>query len=390
MSKNYSPRAFPLRTLTAGITLTQEEYERQFQKAFDFLQRGKKILEKNGFQVQTLRVATNSYPQFTRGLSPSDSVDFLKRLAASADEKGVFLSIGCAIIADKSDDSSLEILCSVMSETSAFSNIVISDISKGISPQSCLAAARIIKELSLRAMMTNFHFAAIAGQPAETPFFPAAFHARKQDSFGIGTEAAKLVMEATRAAGVPEIESGLTEVLEAEFRAVESAALSIEKETGWIYEGIDTSPAPMGENSIGKAVENLTGQAFGSSGTLHTCAYLTRFIQRIPVKRAGYCGLMLPVMEDSVLARRAAEGRFGLYDLLAYSAVCGTGLDVIPLSGDVEIEVLQRLLLDIAALSWKLKKPLSARLIPVPGKKAGEDVRLDSPYLVPTKIFEIP
>ena len=98
---------------------------------------------------------------------------------------------------------------------------------------------------------------------------------------------------------------------------------------------------------------------------------------------------MLPVMEDVVLARRAEEGRYGLDELLSYSAVCGTGLDVIPLPGDITVDKLERILLDVASISLKLDKPLSARLIPIKGKKAGERVVLESRFLVPTKIFKV-
>jgi uncharacterized protein (UPF0210 family) len=90
---------------------------------------------------------------------------------------------------------------------------------------------------------------------------------------------------------------------------------------------------------------------------------------------------MLPVLEDPVLARRAAEGRFGLRDLLLFSTVCGTGLDVVPLPGDTPSDVLARVIADMAALATRLRKPLSARLFPVPGKKAGEDIALDDPHL---------
>lgn len=86
----------------------------------------------------------------------------------------------------------------------------------------------------------------------------------------------------------------------------------IQQETGWRFEGVDTSPAPLKEVSIGQAVEDLIGAPFGSSGTLAACALITDVIKNVSVPKAGYCGLMLPVMEDSVLAARAAEGRFGL------------------------------------------------------------------------------
>jgi hypothetical protein len=55
-----------------------------------------------------------------------------------------------------------------------------------------------------------------------------------------------------------------------------------------------------------------------------------------------------------------------------YSAVCGTGLDTIPIPGSTSREQIEALLLDIAALSSRLKKPLTARLMPIPGKEAGD------------------
>ena len=58
-------------------------------------------------------------------------------------------------------------------------------------------------------------------------------------------------------------------------------------------------------------------------------------MQSVPVKRIGYSGLMLPVMDDSLLAQRWSEGTYDVDSLLAYSAVCGTGLDTIPMAGDV-------------------------------------------------------
>ncbi len=98
---------------------------------------------------------------------------------------------------------------------------------------------------------------------------------------------------------------------------------------------------------------------------------------------------MLPVMEDEVLAQRAAEGWYGFDELLSYSAVCGTGLDVIPLPGDISVEKLEKILLDVASISLKLDKPLSARLIPIEGRKAGENAVLESRFLVPTRIFRV-
>jgi hypothetical protein len=116
---------------------------------------------------------------------------------------------------------------------------------------------------------------------------------------------------------------------------------------------------------------------------------ITRVLKNLSVNKCGYSGLMLPVCEDFGLAQRCNERTYNLTNLLLYSAVCGCGLDTIPLPGNITTEKIEAILLDLAALAIALNKPLSARLLPVPGKKAGEKTSFNSPYLVDCKIFEI-
>jgi uncharacterized protein (UPF0210 family) len=95
------------------------------------------------------------------------------------------------------------------------------------------------------------------------------------------------------------------------------------------------------------------------------------------------------VLEDTVLAKRAAEGRYGIAELLLYSSVCGTGLDVVPLPGDSSAESLASVIGDVAALSAKYRKPLSARLFPVPGKRAGDTVTFNNPFLIDSVVMKL-
>ena len=153
---------------------------------------------------------------------------------------------------------------------------------------------------------------------------------------------------------------------------------------------MDLSPAPLKDVSIGAAIESYTGRRVGASGTMTAAALITAALRDIPVKHAGYSGLMLPILEDSRLAQRWSEGALTLDSLLAYSAVCGTGLDTIPLPGDVTEDQLARIIGDMASLSFKWRKPLSARLLPVQGKKAGEKSAFDDPYLVNATLQPLP
>ena len=116
---------------------------------------------------------------------------------------------------------------------------------------------------------------------------------------------------------------------------------------------------------------------------------MTGAIKSLDVKTCGYSGLMLPVLEDPRLAQRAGEGRFSVRDLLLYSSVCGTGLDVVPIPGDTTVETIAALLRDVATLSSRLQKPLSARLFPIPGKRAGDIAHFSDPLLTDCAILPV-
>ena len=77
--------------------------------------------------------------------------------------------------------------------------------------------------------------------------------------------------------------------------------------------------------------------------------------------------------------------------------MCGCGLDTVPVPGPGEatppaererlVRSVAALLLDVAAMSRRLRKPLSARLLPVPGARAGDATRFDSPHLVNGRVM---
>jgi uncharacterized protein (UPF0210 family) len=93
-----------------------------------------------------------------------------------------------------------------------------------------------------------------------------------------------------------------------------------------------------------------------------------------------------------VTARLRSAGFFllVLLSLTAYSAVCGTGLDTVPFPGDLSVQQIERIFGDVASLAWKWKKPLSARLQPVAGKKAGDRTDFNDERLFNTTLHPVP
>ena len=174
-----------------------------------------------------------------------------------------------------------------------------------------------------------------------------------------------------------------------QFRPIEILGQSLQS-SDWNYDGIDTSPAPGLDASIGQAIETLTGKPFGSTTTLSACSIITKVIKNLDVKSCGYSGLMLPIIEDKVLAKRAMQGNYSVEELLLFSSVSGTGLDVVPVSGNISRETVEGIYQDVASLSLKyFNKALSARLFPIPQKIVGDTVNFKNPYLTSSVIMKL-
>ena len=174
-------------------------------------------------------------------------------------------------------------------------------------------------------------------------------------------------------------------------RKIVAVADSLTRRFNLEFGGLDFSLAPFPEESrsLGAAMQRLGVPKVGLHGSLAAAAILTEAIQRADFPRAGFSGLMLPVLEDAVLAQRAAEGTLTIKDLLLYSAVCGSGLDTVPLPGDTTPEQIAALLLDLSALAVRLDKPLTARLMPIPGKKAGDPTGFDFAFFANSRVMAL-
>jgi uncharacterized protein len=226
----------------------------------------------------------------------------------------------------------------------------------------------------------NFHFAAIASIEQPTPFFPAAYLSGFGHQFAVGLESANEISAAVR--DVPDISTAKRRLIDFYFQlssAVEATALRIDSERGWSYLGLDLSPAPSKDASIVTAIESISHQPLGSNGTLSAVGVITSAMKEIGLRKTGFSGIMLPVLEDPVLAERWNSGAVTLDSLLSYSSVCGAGLDTIPLPGSATIEQLTHIIGDVATLSVKWNKPLTARLVPAPGRAAGQQTDFSDP-----------
>ena len=382
-----------VRAITAFIRLDRANYQSQIQDALKFLRTAKAAIEKSGYEVEGIRITTQPFPEYTRGSSDDQALSFFRDYDALAVKEGFDAAIGPAMLKDSDDPHAAELLGKIITQSKILEGSVSIAGEDGIHGNSIHAAAGVIKYLEANTPHSqgNFNFTAAAWVPSGTPFYPASYYTGEGKQFAIALQSANVVSEVLASTKSPaEAEKRLKNVLGVHAAKIEKTAAAISEGSDWKYGGIDLSPAPLKDVSIGRAIENFIDAPVGSSGTLSTAALITRALKAIPVKQAGYSGLMLPILEDAVLAQRWSEGRLSIDALLAYSAVCGTGLDTIPMPGDVSQKQLEAILGDVASLSVKWHKPLSARLQPVVGKKAGDMTEFDDPFLVNAKIQPLP
>ena len=383
-----------VRAITAFVRVDPASLDQQVGMALAVLRRTKAEFEKQGYATETLRIVTQPLIELVKGQSDAQALGFLKRFDELSAREGFMPGVGPAMMHDNDDPRTVRLAEKALSTLSNVQiNTVIAD-DEGIHWNVIKETAALVHYVSEHSVHSqgDFQFTATAMLKAYGPFYPGTWHDGPGKQLSIGFEGANVVQEVFArthgdfAGSVAE----LTKQLTVHAKIAEAIGERVAAAEGWTFMGVDPTPAPLGDVSIGAAIESFTGAKFGSSGTLTAALAITSAVKAVPVKQIGYSGLMVPIMEDKLLAQRWAEGSYHTDDLLAYSAVCGTGLDTLPLPGDVSVEQLRRILGDVAALAWKWNKPLSARLQPVWGKKAGDTTEFESRYLFNTTLHQTP
>jgi len=383
-----------VRAITGFVRLERNHYTQQIAETLSVLRAAKAGFEQQGYEVETLRIVTQPLGELVKGQSDPDALAFLKSLDDLSVKEKFLANVGPGMLRDSDDPHIMRVLSQALSTLPDLeANAIIAD-EDGIHWKVIRETAALIHYVTDHSAHSqgNFNFTATAMLKPYGPFYPGAYFTGEDKRFSIGYQGANIVQEVfarTRGnfdASVAE----LTKQLTVHAKVAEAIGVKVAASSGWTFMGVDPTPAPLGDVSIGAAIETYTGAKFGMSGTMTASLIITTAVKAVPVKQIGYAGLMVPVMEDKLLAKRWAEGSYNTDSLLAYSAVCGTGLDTVPMRGDISEEQLARIYGDVASLAWKWHKPLSARLQPVKGKKAGEQTEYNDEYLFNTTVNATP
>ena len=382
-----------IRSITSFIDPRSEQADRQLATLAAFSQRFQSSIEQQLMPVLSRRLATIPFPLYLSDLTETERIGRVTRLANQARGLGWnYFSIGPALPDYPWSFTAIPGFLSIAEDI--FSSAIVAGESR-IFPAAVRASAQVIRDLTtLRADgFANLRFAALANVPTGTPFLPAAYHTgNRNPAVSLAVECADVVQDAfSNAVDLDSARQRLLARFEATARKLTEIFTSLSSNEEIEFLGFDFSPAPFPQDwcSLGGAVEKVGLEHIGGIGSLAAVAIIADTLDRGNWQRAGFNGMMLPVLEDSILAKRAREGILTLQDLLLYSTLCGTGLDTIPLPGDTAVDQLEAVIMDIAALSMRLDKPLTARLMPIPGLAAGDPTSFEFEYFANSRVMSL-
>src|SRR6266702_6652606 len=162
---------FKIRTIPAGINLKSTTDLVTVKSAISFLQRTKKKFENEGYAIQTLRIATQPFPEYLKGKTRREALADLKKIDEVVVARGVLLSIGPVITDDRHDPEFASWATQLVKETRNINfSVTVASSGRGIHSQTALTAAEAIVAIAGTSPggEGNFRFTAAANCLAGT------------------------------------------------------------------------------------------------------------------------------------------------------------------------------------------------------------------------------
>ena len=308
-------------------------------------------------------------------------VDFIGGYSAHV-QKGLTLA----------DRALIQSLPEVLAETTHLcASVNAASSHAGINMDALLLLGNAIREMAARtADRDGFACAKLclfANQPEDNPFMAGASKGLGEPecvvNIGVsGPGVVKRAIERLRAAGEPLTLGDIAEEIKlTTFRVTRVGELigrEVARCIGADFGIVDLSlaPTPAVGDSVGEILEAMGVRHVGGPGSTAALALLNDAVKKggafASSSVGGMSGAFIPVAEDAALAAAVEAGHLRLEKLEAMTAVCSVGLDMIALPGDTSAETLAALTADELAIGVANRKTTAVRLVPVPGKKAGD------------------
>ena len=393
-----------LRTISFFLTLHKDKT--QWEDTLYSVKRDVDLLlpavQKAGYTLQSIRVITNPFGEYldlTNLQTAKADLQYLTELLNKFNESGIRLRFAIGAARNKEEIALLpELIAAYGDLCNACVNVPLDEhgvLDNELIEQSVYAVQQIAN-ITPRGE-GNFNFTVNFNCKPFIPYFPAGYHlSHLPNSFVIGLETPDLLVEVLKSVPKSPHNQFYADCYRAMLQALQYHVdqvlemLSAVKLSGkFEFAGIDSSAAPSKNcSSITKIYELMGLPYFGAVGVSALLTKVFKSIQRVPL--VGFSGLMLAVTEDLGLAEGTQKQYFDIRALLTYSAVCGIGLDTVPVAGNAKAESIAAIMRDTGTMAFRLNKPLTVRLFPIPNKVAGEISEFESDDLCNCRLLHIP
>ncbi|MDR1040084.1 MAG: PFL family protein [Deltaproteobacteria bacterium] len=357
-----------------------------------------RVSAKYGIPVVNRRIAVSPVSQLAGPFDSDGAVRIAKALDRAAADCGVDFVGGYGALVEKGfakgDETLIASIPRALAETSRVcSSVNVASSRVGINMDAVAAMGRIVKETAeLTADRDGLGCAKLvvfANIPPDMPFMAGAYSgAGEPDAvINVGVSGPGVVKKAVDRAFRDGARPSLGELSETVkrtaykvTRAGEILGREVAATLGLPFGVVDLSlaPSPQVGDSVGEIFRSFGLDSVGAPGSTALLALINDAVKKggafASSHVGGLSGAFIPVSEDLAIAEAARAGDLTLEKLEAMTSVCSVGLDMVPIPGDTSAATVSALIADEMAIGVVNHKTTACRLIPVPGKRAGDPV----------------
>jgi uncharacterized protein (UPF0210 family) len=352
--------------------------------------------DKYGIPVVNKRIAVSPIAVVGAGHSPNQLVEVARTLNEAAEDVKVDFLGGFTALVEKGiakgDRALIEAIPQSLTETERVcASVNVASTRAGINMDAVLLMGQTIKKAAeLTAHKDGLACAKLcvfANIPQDIPFMAGAYLGigEPEAVINVGVSGPGVVKKAIDRAFASESSLDLGRISEIIKRTAYKVTRVGELIGREVAEGLkirfgvvdlSLAPTPNVGDSVGEIFQSLGLLNIGVPGTTAALALLNDAVKKggafASSHVGGLSGAFVPVSEDLKISEAARDDHLSLEKLEALTSVCSVGLDMVAIPGDTSEETLAAIIADEMAIGVINKKTTAARLIPVPGKKAGQ------------------
>jgi uncharacterized protein (UPF0210 family) len=228
-------------------------------------------------------------------------------------------------------------------------------------------------------------FVAFANAPEDNPFMAGAYHGVGEPdvtlNVGIsGPGVVRSVVERNRDCDLTQLSEVVKRTVFKITRAGELIGRELARNMGVPFGIVDISLASTtaAGDSVARVLEAFGIERIGAHGSTLAIALLMDAVKKGGAMASGnvggLSGTFIPVSEDAGMIEAVVQGALSLDKLEALTAVCSVGLDMFAIPGDTPEETIAAIIADELAIGIVNDKTTAVRVIPAPGRAAGDVV----------------